>query len=52
MIKIIKSKNQKRKKFFDDKKYESDIIGEFGTRKGRSSKKDKFKNKADRERDY
>lgn len=52
MARIKKTKQQKRNPFYDDKEFEKDVVGFARPRKGRSSKKDKAKDKSTREWEY
>jgi hypothetical protein len=49
MTKLKKTKRQNKNPFYDDKEYESDIVGFARPRKTHSAKKDRYKNKYDRE---
>ena len=48
-MKLQKSKQMRRNPFYDNFETESEIIGYARPRKGRNSKKDRYKTKADRE---
>jgi hypothetical protein len=49
MVQLKKNKNMKRNPFYDTFETEEEIIGFARPRKGRNSKRDRYKSKSERE---